>query len=66
MYHGTTISDLTATVDRHIPQERFRCDACQQEAPTSHAVTSTVLPCSRFCCTDCREDAEVAAQNARA
>ena len=43
----------------------FNCDTCEQIAPIDEAVTSPVLSCSRFCSTDCRDEAELAAENAR-
>lgn len=43
----------------------FTCDTCEQIIAIDEAVTSPVLPSSRFCSTGCRDEAELAAENAR-
>jgi len=64
-YTGTVLSRITAAVDRASPAATFNCDTCEKLAATEEVITSPILPCSRFCSTSCRDEAELAAENAR-
>lgn len=43
----------------------FKCDACMEDIPIPQAVTSLVLSGSHFCSINCRDEAELAAENVR-
>lgn len=62
---GTPISPQDVLAQQSNHAVTFTCDACEQIGAIGEAVTSLVLPCSRFCSTDCRDEAELAAENAR-
>lgn len=55
--------DVLAEQNNHVAT--FNCDTCEQIVPIDEAVMSPVLPCSRFCSTACRDEADQAAENAR-
>jgi len=43
----------------------FTCDSCERRACDSCLVPSSLLPRSRFCCDECRDEAELAAEQVR-
>lgn len=51
--------------DRTCKTADFCCDTCERNVPIEQRVTSVVLPYSEFCSADCREEAELAAEDAR-
>jgi hypothetical protein len=59
------LSGTAIATDRAGQGENFGCDACQERAPVSQAVSSRVLACSRFCSPECRNEAELAAEDAK-
>jgi hypothetical protein len=62
---GKMSPSVTHIADRSSQPATFRCDACERSAPIAEVVTSAVLPCSLFCSVACRNEAELAAENAR-
>lgn len=40
------------------------CDTCTKNVCDNEAIESRVLPYSQFCCIECRNEAELAAENA--
>ena len=62
---GTLLAGITEMVNHAGRALTFKCDACEQATHFDQAVTSPILPCSLFCSADCRDEAELAAENAR-
>lgn len=70
-HRGTTITDLEQTVAK--VDGIVECDACWRYFPRfsdrnemiSNVVLSSILPESEFCSEKCRDEAELAAEQAR-
>lgn len=58
-----SLQDVLAKQSNHAAT--FNCDTCEQIVAIEEAVTSPVLPYSRFCSTACRNEAEQATEDAR-
>ena len=57
------LADLCSACEKRLAHSN--CDSCDRRICRACVVEAPSLPCSLFCSTQCRDDAELAAEQAR-
>jgi hypothetical protein len=63
VYNAQRALDVCHSCQEHLAH--FNCSACDCRACNACGITSVILPYSMFCSESCRDEAELAAENAR-